>query len=71
MKRSDALKALRSIICAETYCDLLLSNEEANNILAKLEQLGLTPPEYLPEPEYCEVTGKQLECKPIRKWEAE
>lgn len=72
MKRSDLLDLMiqedsvrRRFVGYETELDRM------NNLLTQLERLGMAPPEYLPEPKYCEVTGKQLECKPVRKWEKE
>lgn len=69
MKRSDAEEKIRDILSDRlyTYVDYSL----VSLLFNELERLGMSPPEYLPEPEYCEVTGKQLECKPIRKWEKE
>lgn len=70
MKRSQA----NNVIARYLY-ELNVEPEDCDTeaiiILNALEQLGMAPPEYLPEPQYCEVTGKQLECKPVRKWEKE
>lgn len=71
MKRSEMLKIIRKSIIDYEYDFKLQDVELGKFILEKIEKLGMTPPEYLPEPKYCEITGKQLECKPIREWEKE
>lgn len=68
MKRSEVEKLLAEEISGNPF---MTPEFVAIRVLTVLEELGMSPPEYLPEPEYCEVTGKQLECKPIRKWEKE
>ena len=71
MKRSFFNDALAR--CIEDILDLpcFISKDQINRIVNAIELHGMTPPEYLPEPKYCEITGKQLECKPIREWENE
>lgn len=71
MKRSNFEQALATTI--ENVLDLphFLSKAQIERIVSTIEDNGMLPPPYLPEPEYCEITGKQLECKPINKWEKE
>jgi hypothetical protein len=72
MKRSEMIQELTNdIVALRRYIGPVSEVELIERVLNYAEKLGMSPPEYLPEPKYCEVTGKQLECKPVRKWEQE
>lgn len=71
MKRSEIKEAIYEFLQDEFGDEVpYISRSLPSQILDLLEQAGMSPPEYLPEAQYHD-NGKQLEVKPVRKWEKE
>ena len=71
MKRSEMVKIMFDIMKDNHFGQYGEFYQMVDSVLEAIEDNGMLPPSYLPELEYHESTGKQLEVEVLNEWEQE
>lgn len=71
MKRSEMLRTIEFYLLDENCMEEDEAKYQANLILSVLENKGMLPPAYTPEPFYHKESGKQLQLIDMNEWEKE